>query len=124
MVKVILNEQHSLMESQKAILDKTFGENGWEFLKVPANGWTLEEQIEISKSLVGTVFEKSTIIFASPIPVLMSRLSSLMGEQKSLQIQGTQVFVMHNDRREKKELPGGKVISVVAKEGWQLVEIQ
>lgn len=123
MVKVILNEQHSLMESQKAILDKTFGENGWEFLKVPANGWTLEEQIEISKSLVGTVFEKSTIIFASPIPVLMSRLSSLMGEQKALQIQGTQVFVMHNDRREKKELPGGKVISVVAKEGWQLVEI-
>lgn len=123
MVKVILNEQHSLMESQKAILDKTFGENGWEFLKVPANGWSLEEQIKIANSLVGTVFEKSTIVFASPIPVLMSRLSSLMGEQKALQIQGTKIFVMHNDRREKKELPGGKVISVVAKEGWQLVEI-
>lgn len=121
--KVILNEQHSLMDSQKAILDQTFEENGWEFLKVPANGWTLEEQIKIANSLVGTVFEKSTIIFASPVPVLMARLSSLMGEQKALKIQGTQIFILHNDKREKKELPNGKIIQVVAQEGWQLVEI-
>jgi hypothetical protein len=29
--------------------------------------------------------------------------------------------VFHNDRREKKELPNGKVIMTVAKEGWELV---
>lgn len=123
MVKVILNEQHSLMEQQKTLLDQIFGERKWDFLKVPSNGWSLEEQIKIANSLVGTVFEKSTIVFASPIPVLMARLSSLMGEQKALQIQGTKIFILHNDQREKKELPGGKIIQVVAKEGWQLVEI-
>jgi hypothetical protein len=30
-------------------------------------------------------------------------------------------FVLHNDRREKKELPNGKVIMTVAKEGWMIV---
>lgn len=124
MVKVILNEQHSLMEQQKTLLDQTFGENGWEFLKVPANGWTLEEQIEIAKSLVGVQFHESKVVFASPVPILLAKLSYLAGSFKeAVGINATQVFVLHNDRREKKELPGGKVISVVAKEGWQLVEI-
>ena len=31
------------------------------------------------------------------------------------------VLVFHNDRREKKELPDGLIIQVVAREGWQLV---
>ena len=30
---------------------------------------------------------------------------------------------LHNDRREKKELPNGKVIMAVAQTGWQLVSL-
>lgn len=31
------------------------------------------------------------------------------------------VLIFHNDNREKKELPGGKVVSVVSQTGWQLI---
>jgi uncharacterized protein (DUF111 family) len=47
------------------------------------------------------------VIFVSPIPALMK----LMRHWK----------VFHNDNREKKELPNGKIIMTVAKKGWVLV---
>jgi len=33
-------------------------------------------------------------------------------------------YLLHNDRREKKELPNGRVISVVAQTGWQLCKFE
>lgn len=109
MVKVIINEQHQLMEEQQKILQETFGE--FEFLKVPADGWNLQEMKEVNESLSGNV------VFCSPIPVLLGLVAANAKEKH------TNVYVFHNDVREKKELPNGKIIQVVAATGWQLVQV-
>lgn len=109
LTKVIINEQHSLMEEQAQILQETFGE--YEFLKVPAEGWNLEQMKEINASLSGNV------VFCSPIPVLLGLVSAKAHETH------TKVYVFHNDVREKKELPNSKIIQVVAATGWQLVQV-
>jgi hypothetical protein len=123
MVRIIINEQHSLLPEQEKILNTQF--NSWEFYKVPANGWTLPEMKEIAKSLAN-----DNVVFCSPVPVLLAELAKNAGFQDACSKvengfsgQVPSVFVFHNDRREKKELPNGKVIFVIAKEGWQLVEI-
>lgn len=54
----------------------------------------------------------SPVIFVSPIPYLIKFLAGSTG---------TDVYVFHNDNREKKELPDGRIIQTVAKTGWQLV---
>ncbi|HBF78254.1 MULTISPECIES: hypothetical protein [Clostridium] len=121
-VKVILNEQHQLMGEQKQILDKKFPE-GWEIISVPATGWMLKEVNKAAEELRG-----QTVVFASPIPALIEKLSFQQGSEWGRFFEtgvecetNTHVFVFHNDKREKKELPGGKVIQVVASTGWQLV---
>lgn len=118
---VIMSEQHQLWYEQKILLNKRFHKlvpgdelwtdevtRDWEILSVPADGWTLKEQKDIVEQLMQ---EDATIVFASPIPYLLKELARL----------GKPVLVFHTDKREKKELPGGKIISVVAKDGWQLV---
>jgi hypothetical protein len=107
--KVVLNEQHQLMEDQKRVLDERFTADGWELYPVPANGWTLEQMEEKVKSEGLYTVE---VVFASPIPAMMKILNSWASNKW---------HVLHNDRREKKELPGGKIIMTVAKEGWQIV---
>lgn len=97
---VVINEQHVLLEEQKEIINKNFPD--WEYLKVPASGWDLKKIKEISQTYSG-----DKLIFVSPVPALM-RLHSNWS-------------VFHNDRREKKELPNGKIIMTVAETGWQLV---
>lgn len=120
---VIMNETHGLMDEQKSILDRKY--SNYEILSVPANGWTLREMQEIGRGLVG-----NTVVFVSPIPYLIKMLSYNMGyshydncQAREAWLTGwnTKVFVFHNDNREKKELPNGKIIQVVAKSGWQLV---
>ena len=110
-VKVILNEQHQLMQEQQEILNNRFGE--WEIVSVHQNGWTLDEQKKIGEDLLG-----NTVVFASPIPFLMKHLAYCSGYGED---DHTQVLVFHNDERQKKELPNGKIIQVVAETGWQLV---
>lgn len=102
---VILNEQHKLMEEQVAILDGLFD---WTIKPVPASGWSLSQMREVIQELKAFDGE---VVFASPIPAL------LMGMEGS-------GFLFHNDRREKKELPNGKVIMTVAQTGWQLVSMK
>lgn len=127
--KVILNESHSLMEDQVRVLDEKFGEGNWEILPVPAEGWTLSEMREVAHSLKGDV------VFASPVPVLLSILSRESGAYYERMVEGldhprnsiaiTRVLVLHNDRRDAKEirLPNGetKLVHTVAKTGWTLV---
>ncbi|HFD2052232.1 TPA: hypothetical protein ACF2DE_002963 [Clostridium perfringens] len=113
--KVILNEQHTLLPSQKVILDSEFGINGWDVLSVPSNGWSLSEQLEVVESLKGTIEKQSKIVFASPLPIIIGKLSR-WNEYED-------IYIFHNDKREKKELPNGKIIFTVAQDGWQLVEI-
>ena len=126
MTKVILNEQHNLMDSQKKILNERFGEN-WELFLVPKSGWNLEQMKEVAEDMItGTTCYGELIVFASPIPALMaliaegvSKCSSEHGEAGNTWY--VPFFVLHNDRREKKELPDGRVIMTVAKEGWVIV---
>jgi len=98
---VILNEQHSLMPNQIEILNRNF--SAFEIIPVPASGWSLSEMFRVSEKLRQS---RSKLIFASPVPGLMSNL-----HDKSF-------FVFHNDKRAKKELPGGKIIMTVAQDGW------
>ena len=105
---IIINEQHSLLASQRTLLEENFG--SWNTILVPAEGWNREEQENVYKNLTGI------IIFISPIPYLIKLSAISMATNGTI----TNCFVMANDRREKKELPNGKVIFTVAKEGWYL----
>lgn len=70
--------------------------------------------------------ETINIIVLSPIPLLLGRLAYTSGEidgRYDLLSIRNHIFILHNDKREKKELPNGEVISVVAQEGWELIEI-
>lgn len=106
-VKVVLNEQHKLMKNQVEVLDENFGEGNWELFNVPASGWTLSEMTGVAKSLE----EAKIVVFASPIPALMVMLSE----------KRVKFSAFHNDNRVKKELPDGRIITVVAQDGWVIV---
>ncbi len=130
---VIMNEQHTLLPEQEQIITNTFG--SWEFLKVPASGWTLEEQKKIKDTVVngvdlhGAHGKAGSVVFVSPVPYLYGRLQlesgyfmgSWDGNCGAYGKINSTVYVFHNDKREKKELPNGKIINVVAKTGWVLV---
>lgn len=124
-VKVIMNEQHSLMEEQENILNEKFSDN-WEIFPVPAEGWTLEEMEKVYEELKSGY----TIIFASPIPYLIMKLSHDEGYYIATSenplygvvYSSSEVMIFHNDKREKKELPNGRIVHVVAQTGWQLVQ--
>ena len=105
-VLVLLNEQHTLTDSQQAVLFASFGD-AWKIEPVPASGWTAEQMRGISAGFMGNV------VFASPVPYLMALMANRWDN----------TYLFHNDKREKKELPNGAIIMVVAKEGWQLLEI-
>ena len=110
-IRVIINEQHEIMEDQvRAIKEYWAGKEVNVLLveKIPAEGMVLAEIKKLSKKLSEG---RETIVIASPIPALMSMLAA----------EGTDFFVLHNDKREKKELPNGKIIMTVAKEGWVIV---
>lgn len=124
--KVIINEQHSLLPSQEEALNSQF--EGWEFYKVPAEGWTLEEMIEEVDDDLIQYNSEYAIVFASPVPYLLAHCASVSGRIDTAREYGSEtpelfVYLFHNDVREKKELPNGKVISVTAREGWQLVRV-
>lgn len=130
-----MNQQHTLLEDQKATLDSEY--DSYDIYDVPAKGWTLSEMEEkyydlLSKlgadvqvygadrqNPITRVGHKSSydcdIVFVSPVQYLLKKLS-----MTSVGLDFN-VKTFHNDRREKKELPNGKIIMTVAKEGWQLV---
>ena len=109
---VIINEQHSLLPEQKQLIARLDGIGGT--LKVPRNGWTLQEIYQVEKRLHEENTGSQRYIFVSPVPVLLGLLCRW----------SSKVYVFHNDKREKKELPNGKIIYTVAEDGWQLVPIR
>ena len=120
MIRLIINEQHNLFPEQERLLEQ-FSNQDLEVIKVPANGWTLTEMKAIAREITN-----GTVIFASPIPYLLSRLSFDSGHQHGENFMGAvgtplRVLVFHNDNRIKKELLNGKIIQTVAPEGWVLV---
>jgi hypothetical protein len=107
-VYVIINEQHTLMPDQIKALEKIAGEEYYNLVKIPSKGLTKDEQYELSQSFnLG-----DTVVFASPMPALIKFVS-----EDTL----ADWYVFHNDKRDKKELPNGKIIFTVAQEGWELV---
>jgi hypothetical protein len=124
---VFINEQHSLMDEQVELLDKEF--DLWEVVSIPATGLTLAEQKDVVARMgqrIGKIDPETgidvTIVFASPVPFMLKEFSI---NSKHDGVFGLDylydVRVFHNDNREKKELPNGKIIFTVAKTGWQLV---
>jgi hypothetical protein len=104
-VQVIINEQHKLTAEQETLLNNRFDK--WELYKVPAEGWTIAE-------MNNRMFDLTTAkcVFVSPIPYMLKILTSINYKN---------IYIFHNDKREKVELPNGKVIYKVADTGWQIV---
>ena len=121
---VIINEQHSLLPQQSELIRKKLGEE-IELRKIPAEGINRQEIEELAKEL--SLFHNVNIVVLSPIPLLLGRLAHYSGECDTLALyggsSGNSIYILHNDRREKKELPNGKIISTVAQEGWELIGI-
>lgn len=96
------------MEDQVRVLNEQFGEGNWERYDVPSEGWTLQQQKEKVSELLET---SEIVVFASPIPAMI---------KFTVLLRTSDVLIFHNDVREKKELPNGRIIMTVAKEGWVL----
>lgn len=110
---VIINEQHNLMEDQVRILNEQF--ESFERENIPQDGMTLKEIENLANWLIDKRFEDGSVtVFASPIPALIKFV--VQGSEEN-----EDVRVFHNDNREKKELPNGKIIMTVAQTGWVLV---
>ena len=110
---IIINEQHTLLPEQEELLKEKFGT--WQTILVPATGFTREERAIICDTIRGNV------VFVSPIPGMILDLAV----RASLEFcnngsQTVRPWVFSNDTREKRELPNGNVISVIAKTGWYL----
>ena len=112
---IIINETHSMMDEQKSIIEERY--QNYEFLKVPSHGWTLEEMKKIKSKIWEEYMYSSgemNIVFVSPVPYLLKELASLgakFSSFKSLWCTMTQG----------ERTPDGRIISVVAQTGWQLV---
>ncbi len=125
---VIMNENHTLLPEQERILKERFPYLDPEFLFVPATGWTKEEMDQVAASFKEAAigpdrYLSQYIVFVSPIPYLLRELTRAeFSPYPECSIHsGIWAYVFHNDRREKKELPDGRIIQVVAQEGCQLV---
>jgi hypothetical protein len=113
---IIMNKQHKLTPQQQDIL----GGAEYEIVAVPPEGWTLDEMKEILKRLIVELEQGKKIVFVSPVPYLLATLSLWKGGHPK---SPGKIAIFHNDRREKKELPDGKVVFSIPQEGWELVEI-
>lgn len=121
-VYVIINEQHSLMEDQKRCLDELMEnmarggvEAIIEWVKVPSDGWSIDQMDKIFNKMLRENEDNAMpvdVVFVSPVPYLIMKVA---------ESDYAVCRIFHNDNRVKKELPNGKIISVVAQEGWELV---
>lgn len=112
MVRIFINEQHSLLQEQEKLLKDTFKNEEFEFVKIPAEGYTLQQMQDIYMKL-----RKGYAVFVSPVPVLLGTVAGMAYMTE------VAVYVFHNDNREKKELPNGRIIQTVAQTGWELVRV-
>lgn len=69
---VIINEQHPLLEDQIEVLMERYPQ-GWDFLKIPAEGWDRKDMELVMEFLTGVV------VFVSPVPYMLKKLSYDLG---------------------------------------------
>ena len=116
---VVLNEQHFMSPQQASLLEGWYGEV--EPCLIPARGLDQEGMGVVAEMLCEEQLRGVQIIFLSPIPALMVRVAWEAGYRTTEGAGGEYCpLVFANDRREKKELPGGKTISVIPEDGWYL----
>ena len=117
---IVMNESHSLLPEQEKILGMVY--EGFDILPVPSQGWDTDEMLDKINQLHDKACEeKLDIVFVSPIPLMIRELTEMSMCPKGSGKKRYKVKLFHNDRREKKELPNGKIIQVVAQTGWELV---
>ncbi len=105
---VFINEQHNLLPEQEKLLNDLIG--GYKIVKVSSEGWDSCQIIDkIDELDIGC---DEVFIFVSPIPLMIA-----LSVKNDIP-----VGIMHNDKREKKEI-NGKIISTVAQTGWELIWI-
>lgn len=120
-VHLIMSEQHSLLPDQEAALSRAFPGGLIHPIVIPANGITTQEQKELATRLSLYLWLGDEVVFVSPLPVTLLCLAWWAGQETEQGGGGVYTpFVFANEHREKKELPGGKVISVTAQTGWTL----
>jgi hypothetical protein len=106
---LVINEQHKLLPEQEWLLDFNYEFETFQNVKIPAAGWTRQQMDEWIDSLDWT--QVGDVVFVSPVPYLIKMVTIRLG--------GCSIFF--NEKREKKELPDGKIIMVLAQDGWILV---
>jgi len=111
MIVVIKNVTHRLFEEQQVLIEELANADEIKYLEVPADGWDLQEMNRVLENFESYAGD-TKFVFVSPIPYLL---------KETVKRYGDQVLIFHNDRREKKELPDGRIIQVVASKGWQLL---
>ena len=102
------------MVEQEQILNSLISE-GDDLIRVdvPEEGLTLEQQIELSHSLMDEMNGDDYLIFVSPISCMIGYIVARLEISKN-------VLIFGNDKREKKELPNGRIVQVISKTGWYL----
>ena len=111
MIVVIKNVTHRLFEEQQVLIEQLANADEIKYLEVPADGWDLQEMDRILENFESYA-DDTKFVFISPIPYLL---------KETVKRYGDRTLVFHNDHREKKELPDGRIIQVVASKGWQLL---
>jgi len=112
---IVINEDHNLLPVQEAQLKGRFGK--WATFAVPKGGLPSDKQRALAEGLWEL---HEDIIFVSPVPMALATAALLKGKERSGR---HRVWLFVNDKREKKALPDGRVISILAFDGWRLEEI-
>ena len=145
MTKVIINEQHSIMEEQDKLIRQKLGNlelidnpnmtemvsdegivGNYEVVKIPGNGLTRPEIEKLTNKLAyDAIIRGEDIVVMSPIPLLLGKLAAEVARYDAEYVTGLTggIYILHNDKREKKELPDGRVLSAIAQTGWELIRI-
>lgn len=117
---LVQNIQHRELPEQIELLDAEYEQVN--VVTVPPDGWTQAQVMEQADRLMRYILDGADVVFLSPVPLLLRELAWRCGRETERGWAG--VFVprlFHNDRREKKELPDGRIIQTVAQTGWMLL---
>lgn len=113
-IQYIINRAHSLMEEQMSLLSNMLDpEDCLIRVDIPEEGCSLDEQVELAHTLMDGMGVDDYLVFVSPLPCMLGYICSQIETSRN-------VLVFGNDKREKTELPNGKIISSVSKCGWYL----
>jgi len=122
---LIINETHSLLPDQVRELEEK-GMSDYEEIRIPKEGWNLQTRLDKAWEWVR---RGGRYIFVTPEPIMLAQMAYYAGHGTHF-IDGVpalghniELYIFSNDRREKKELPDGRIIQTVAREGWELVRI-